>query len=168
MEIKINIEKKHIYILIGIVVLFTSVLLTFAINPSTDAWHSLQYIATDNTGTTSVDADNNSIIDNAEDVTCSGCVTPAEVNFDFATSDTVSGDALNSKSCSADSVCEANDMYVSGRVGIGTTNPGTNKLEVVGGPIKATGGLIIQTVSYQAEEDSMAKSTGQIWLRTDI
>jgi len=51
-----------------------------------------------------------------------------------------------------------------GNVGIGTTNPGTNKLEVVGGPIKATGGLIIETRT----SDPASPVTGQIWLRTDL
>ena len=55
-----------------------------------------------------------------------------------------------------------------GNVGIGTTDPGTNKLKVVGGPIKATGGLIVQLVGSQGVEDSMTKTMGQIWLRTDI
>jgi hypothetical protein len=55
-----------------------------------------------------------------------------------------------------------------GNIGIGTINPGSNRLEVVGGPIKATGGLIIQTVASQAEEDGMTKVAGQLWLRTDI
>ena len=51
-----------------------------------------------------------------------------------------------------------------GNVGIGTTSPGTNKLEVVGGPIKATGGLIIETRT----SDPASPVTGQIWLRTDL
>jgi len=51
-----------------------------------------------------------------------------------------------------------------GNVGIGTANPGTNKLEVVGGPIKATGGLIIETRT----SDPASPVTGQIWLRTDL
>ncbi len=51
-----------------------------------------------------------------------------------------------------------------GSVGIGTTTPGTNKLEVVGGPIKATGGLIIETRT----SDPASPATGQIWLRTDL
>jgi len=56
-----------------------------------------------------------------------------------------------------------------GNVGIGlvTMNPAA-KLEVQGGAIKATDGLIIQTVASQADEDAMTKTTGQIWLRTDI
>lgn len=50
-----------------------------------------------------------------------------------------------------------------GNVGIGTGTPST-KLEVVGGAIKATGGLIIETRT----SDPASPVTGQIWLRTDI
>ena len=49
------------------------------------------------------------------------------------------------------------------KVGIGTENPET-KLEVQDGPIKATGGLIIQ---YVNSNPTNLKS-GQIWLRSDI
>jgi len=55
-------------------------------------------------------------------------------------------------------------LNIMGNVGIGTTNPGTNKLEVVGGPIKATGGLIIETRT----SDPSSPVTGQMWLRTDL
>ena len=48
----------------------------------------------------------------------------------------------------------------SGNVGIGTNNPGTNKLEVVGGPIKATDGLIIETRA----SDPAGPAVGQMWL----
>jgi len=51
----------------------------------------------------------------------------------------------------------------SGFVGIGTTTP-SYKLEVVGGSIKATGGLIIETRT----SDPASPATGQIWLRTDL
>jgi hypothetical protein len=51
-----------------------------------------------------------------------------------------------------------------GNVGIGTTNPGANKLEVTGGPIKATGGLIIETRT----SDPPSPVTGRMWLRTDL
>jgi len=50
-----------------------------------------------------------------------------------------------------------------GKVGIGTTSPGT-KLEVQGGAIKAAGGLIIETRT----SDPTVPITGQIWLRTDL
>jgi len=57
-----------------------------------------------------------------------------------------------------------------GNVGIGTDNPGTNKLEVVGGSIKATGGLIIETCitgECPGEGARPAAVTGQMWLITD-
>ncbi len=54
-----------------------------------------------------------------------------------------------------------------GNVGIGTTDPGTNRLEVVGGPIKATGGLIIPTCTIAAGDCPASPVNGQIWLCTD-
>jgi len=50
-----------------------------------------------------------------------------------------------------------------GNVGIGTASPGA-KLEVQGGSIKATGGLIIE----ERTSDPASPATGQMWLRTDI
>ncbi len=58
---------------------------------------------------------------------------------------------------------QGSKTIIDGNVGIGTTSPGTNKLEVVGGPIKATGGLIIETRT----SDPASPVTGQTWLRTD-
>jgi hypothetical protein len=52
-----------------------------------------------------------------------------------------------------------------GNVGIGTSSPDpTAKLEVQGGPIKASGGLIIETRT----NDPPSPVTGQMWLRTDL
>src|SRR3989344_2000950 len=50
---------------------------------------------------------------------------------------------------------------VNGNGGNGTTNP-TTKLEVSGGPIKATGGLVIETRA----SDPANPETGRMWLIT--
>jgi len=55
------------------------------------------------------------------------------------------------------------DLIVEGNVGIGTAKPQT-KLEVQGGAIKASGGLIVETRT----SDPANPATGQVWLRTDI
>lgn len=52
--------------------------------------------------------------------------------------------------------------YSGGNFGIGTTTPSA-ALDV-GGIIKASGGLIIETRT----SDPVAPATGRIWLRTDI
>ena len=57
---------------------------------------------------------------------------------------------------------QGSKTIIDGNVGIGTTSPGA-KLEVQGGSIKATGGLIIETRT----SDPASPATGQMWLRTD-
>lgn len=51
-----------------------------------------------------------------------------------------------------------------GNVGIGGSASSSAKLEVIGGPIKATGGLIIETRT----NDPATPAEGQMWMRTDI
>ena len=54
----------------------------------------------------------------------------------------------------------ANGLLVeNGNVGVGTISPAA-KLEVVGGPIKATGGLIIETRA----SDPITPALGAMWL----
>jgi hypothetical protein len=50
-------------------------------------------------------------------------------------------------------------VVLNGNVGIGTSSPAT-ALEVVNGPIKATGGLIIETRTT----DPSSPQTGRMWL----
>jgi len=52
-----------------------------------------------------------------------------------------------------------------GNVGIGTMTPG-KKLEVVGGPINALGGLIMERRTNDPVYDP--SEVGRIWLRTDL
>jgi len=54
-----------------------------------------------------------------------------------------------------------------GNVGIGTTDPGTNKLEIVGGTTKTTGGLIIETRDG-TDPSGGELVDGRMWLRTDV
>lgn len=54
-------------------------------------------------------------------------------------------------------------VWIKGSVGIGTIAPAA-KLEVQGGAIKATGGLIIET---RSGSDPGAPVDGQMWLRPD-
>ncbi|MBM3248566.1 MAG: hypothetical protein FJZ10_04000 [Candidatus Omnitrophica bacterium] len=72
-----------------------------------------------------------------------------------------------------DTASTPNNLYLSApdantQVGIGVANPGLNdariKLEVQGGAIQATGGLIIETRT----SDPGTPVVGQIWLRTDL
>jgi hypothetical protein len=51
-----------------------------------------------------------------------------------------------------------------GSVGIGTNSPAA-KLEVSGGPIKASGGFILET---RTGSDPASPAVGQMWLRTDL
>ncbi|MCA9459085.1 MAG: hypothetical protein KC550_00890 [Nanoarchaeota archaeon] len=58
-----------------------------------------------------------------------------------------------------DGINSSQAVYTDGNVGIGTNNP-THKLEVVGGPIKASGGLIIEV----RNSNPVNPQIGQIWI----
>lgn len=63
-----------------------------------------------------------------------------------------------------------NVIIANGYVGIGTTSP-TQKLEIVGGNTKTTGGLIIQACTPSGTGDGRCPSSpalGQMWLDTTI
>lgn len=51
-----------------------------------------------------------------------------------------------------------------GDVGIGTNNPGINRLEVVGGPIKATGGLVVETRFTLPIGQPSSPQVGDMWI----
>jgi hypothetical protein len=95
-QIELNIRKKHFYIIAAVIVVLASGLFAFALTGNGLQWHPLQYLA-DSTGTTSVDADNNSIIDHTDNLTCktAGCVDFTEVNFNYAVSSSKGGPATN-------------------------------------------------------------------------
>ena len=66
-----------------------------------------------------------------------------------------------------DSEIGDSNLIIEGTVGVGTPTPDT-QLEVEGGAIKATDGLIIQVVATKIEETSMPKGNAQIWLTSDV
>lgn len=64
---------------------------------------------------------------------------------------------------------DTNLATTSGGVGIGTTNPVTSGLQVVGGPVNATGGLIIHVVpAGSAAPTNNTAIDGQIWLDQNV
>jgi len=70
---------------------------------------------------------------------------------------------------SGDAQTKQGNLNIMGNLGIGTTGPGTNRLEIVGGPTKTTGGFIMETRDG-ADGDPPAAELydGRMWLRTDI
>ena len=101
-KVQINIEKKSLYFLAGLI----SILGIFTVFAAVDVnlgFHPLQQITTDQTGATSVDANSNGIIDLADSATnlqgtytessfCKSngenCLAPGNVNTDgFCKSD---------------------------------------------------------------------------------
>src|SRR3989338_3589434 len=65
MRIQFNIEKKHLYLGVLFLALF-GISFVFALSADKIPWHALQQVSTTSTGTTSVDVNNNNIIDDAD------------------------------------------------------------------------------------------------------
>ncbi|MCK5283788.1 MAG: hypothetical protein KAK00_10390 [Nanoarchaeota archaeon] len=160
MKFEINIEKKHLYVIVAFVVLATvSIIVAYTEGPglsggkipNTVGYHELRYI-TDGNSMDSVDANQDGVIDNANHSVEADHAATADVA-------TVANDALAPWLKTA-----GNDLYYNdGNVGIGTATPSA-KLDVQGGAVKASGGLIIETRT----DDPASPETGRIWLRTDI
>jgi len=95
-----------------------------------------------------------------------GAVTAANIASNSITSDGIADGAVTPAKLDSTIGLWSRSGYnvyrSAGKVGIGTANP-ASKLEVQGGPIKATGGLIIETRT----SDPPSPAVGQIWLRTD-
>ena len=68
MKISFNFEKKHFYTFLTIIIIFSTIVFVKGLVTNNIPWHPLQEVSTDNSGSSSVDADVNGIIDIADDV----------------------------------------------------------------------------------------------------
>ena len=71
------------------------------------------------------------------------------------------GNGLNSGANGIDSsgpISVSTTSYFNGSVSVGTTNPGSNKLKIEGGIMRAYGGLILEQTSVTPSE------TGRLWI----
>ena len=68
MKVQFNFEKKHFYLILAIFVIFAGIIYVRGLANSVPPtpWHPLQEVAISSAGTTSVDADNNNVIDNSD------------------------------------------------------------------------------------------------------
>ena len=147
----INRDKRFFYLLLAILAIAILGLLANAVVDTTKSWHPLQQVAKSDTDITSVDENNNKIIDEAETLSLVGGVAtignPASstalaikgVGTGWSAIDFYSGNT-NLWGMGRDSsgyfyidrtgVGRALTIDASRNVGIGTTNPGTSKLSV--------------------------------------
>lgn len=132
MKFTINFEKKHLYVLSFLVAVF-GIFTVFAAQPFDPVygWHPLQQITVDESGSTSVDANSNGIIDNAE-------LAQNATNANTLNGLTVSqlttqiiNQVVTSGALSPWMVSGNNLYYNLGKVGIGTSSPRAS-LEVNG------------------------------------
>ena len=141
MRFTINMEKKYFYLLAGmlsILGIFTVLALATPFN-SNIGYHPLQQVTTDQTGATSVDADENLIIDNADKF---GGSLPSS----FCMSNGTNCPSFGGSSSWATS--GSNIYYSLGNVGIGM-GP-TNTLDVNG----VIGALIFEGSNFIDQDDS--------------
>ena len=69
-----SIGKKNFLLIASILFTFSLILMANAINTD-DAWHPLQQIATDGTGTADIDGDDDGYVDYANDLqNCANCI----------------------------------------------------------------------------------------------
>jgi hypothetical protein len=91
---QVNIEKRHLYFLAGLISIL-GIFTVFAAVDQTIAYHPLQQISTDG-GTTSVDADSDGVIDNAESAVTAGIAGKLEMSgVEFTAADFCTIDGLN-------------------------------------------------------------------------
>jgi len=140
MKLEINIEKKHFYIIIALIVLGFSTMLVFAGHGDGTSYtvsgmfHYLQDVVKgEGALEISVDADNDGTIDNAEDSENCNASSVCEANtLNVSNEICFAGDCRSEwRAKWKDSITPGDIYYDSGNVGIGMASPST-ELEVNG------------------------------------
>jgi hypothetical protein len=97
MKIELNIRKKHFYAVAAVILAISLSFLAIGLTGDDIIWHPLSQISTDSAGTRSVDANDNDIIDDSDNLSCAlgNCVNPTEVSFNYALGTSRGGPAAN-------------------------------------------------------------------------
>jgi hypothetical protein len=169
MEIRINVEKWHFYIIVGMLAVLMSFFFVKALSNNGYPWHNLQNITTDGGGATSIDANSNGRVDDSDGVTCVGCVTlGAETSGTYdSTADTIADDGLialgtetsGSYDSTADTIADdgvISDAEVSDAITISSSG------SVDGGAIKS-GTVDSGRVEYGSNFITTTGTNGQVW-----